>query len=191
MRRSIALASFIILCFIPARTVLSADNPSMAEILVTNNGNDLIFFSYLRDGFPRISDERLQSGLPMTFTYYVELRKKRALWVNSRVAFKTFVNSVKYDNLREEYIYTKSEGEQKETRVTKDYKEMQRWVTILEGAKLIDYNQLEPGEKYYVRVKAEIKPLSAPFPLKYLKPFFPFLDQDTSWQESMPFAIKP
>lgn len=190
VRRCTALAVLIILSLTLADVVLSADSPSMGDILITNTSDHIIFFSYLKDGFTSAVNERLQSGLPITFTYYVELRRKRLLWFNSRVARKVFTHKVKYDTLRKEYIYIRDEGPQKEERVTKDYREIQRWITFLDGLELANYDLLEAGKKYYVRIKAEIKPLNAPSPLRYVKMFIPFLDQNTSWQESSPFVIR-
>ncbi len=189
-RTSTTFVLFIILSLFPVRPVLSADFPSMGEIIVTNTDQDLIFFSYLRDGFTNDINERLKSGLPITFTYYAELKRKRSIWFNSRVANKILTHKVKYDTLKKEYIYTRSEGTNiEEERVTKDYNEMRRWVTFLNGVTLVNQGELEAGKKYYVRVKAEIKPLNTPFPLRYLKFFFPFLDKDTAWQKSTPFVI--
>jgi len=185
-----ALAIIVILSLIFGNIAMAADSPSMGEILVTNNGDNLIFFSYLKDGFTDAIDERLQSALSLTFNYQIELKRKRFLWSDPKVADKIIVHRVKYDPLKKEYVYTRIEGKQKEERVTKDYDEMRRWITYLDGVKLGDYSKLESGKKYYVRIKAEIEPLNTPFPLKYLKFLFPFLDQDTSWQESVPFVIK-
>jgi hypothetical protein len=185
-----ALAIIIVLNLLPARAALPADSPSMGDILVTNTSDHLILYSYLKDGFSDAVSERLQSGLPITFTYHLELRRKRPLWRNSKVADRSLTYKVKYDTLKKEYIYTRNDEHQKERRVTRDYREMQRWVTFLDGVKLADYNRLKPGKKYYVRIKAEIKPLNTPFPLRFVRMFIPFLDQDTSWQESAPFVIR-
>tara|TARA_B110000438_G_scaffold165227_1_gene158092 strand:- start:398 stop:676 length:279 start_codon:yes stop_codon:yes gene_type:complete len=51
--------------------------------------------------------------------------------------------------------------------------------------------KLEPNEKYYVRVKADLETDRFWFPFNYIFFFVPFSEFETSWAQTSPLAIDP
>jgi len=50
---------------------------------------------------------------------------------------------------------------------------------------------LDPNEKYYVRVKADLETDRFWFPFNYIFFFVPFSEFETSWAQTSPLAIDP
>ena len=51
--------------------------------------------------------------------------------------------------------------------------------------------RLNPDEKYYVRVKADLETDRFWFPFNYIFFFVPFSDFETSWAQTSPLSIDP
>ena len=51
--------------------------------------------------------------------------------------------------------------------------------------------KLDPNEKYYVRVKADLETDRFWFPFNYIFFFVPFSEFETSWAQTSPLAIDP
>ena len=61
----------------------------------------------------------------------------------------------------------------------------------LKNIPVIPIYKLDPEEKYYFRVKAELEADRLWFPFNYILFFLPIDDFETSWEHSSPLSIKP
>lgn len=154
MRRSKALAC---VCGVVALAV----GLSAADMRVTplaRDGHVWVMFE-LADGFTPEVHAAIQSGLPTTFTYDVELRRRVPFWPDRTLEAVTIAVSVTFDNLtRRHQLSRMLDGRVEASRVTEDEEDVRRWLTIFERVPLFRTGGLEPNTEYYVRVRALTQP---------------------------------
>lgn len=177
-------------CWLLTPLPVASASPEISDIILTNTPRDLIVYASLRDGFSDELIEAIQSGVPTTFTFYLDLYRRRTLWWDELVASRVVKNSVKYDLLKKEYRFTRTFNGKVDERATKSLDELKSWMSELENVPLARYNSLIPEDRYYVRVKAEMKTTKLFFPLNYIFFFVSFLDQKTGWYDSPVFTVK-
>ncbi len=125
---------------------------------LAKDGQLLVSFS-LADGLTRELRQAIDSGLPATITYVVELRRPAALWFDGTVASATFPATVRFDNLTRQHQLSRTiDGRGEEPRVTEDEEEVRRWLTEFDRLPLFSTAQLEPNMVYYVKVRAHARP---------------------------------
>jgi len=106
----------------------------------------------------------IQSGLPTTISYEVELRREVAGWLDKTIQSATLTAIVQYDNLTRRYRLSRTvDGRGEEPTVTEDEEAVRRWLTAFERLPLFPSDRLEVNGEYYVRVRARPRPWTAWF----------------------------
>ena len=122
--------------------------------------------------------ESIATGLPVTFSYYLEVARRRPLWFDKILVHKTVTTSVAYDTLTRQYSLTRRVNDEvTETSVAVDEAEMMRWMTRLDRVRLADATDLEGVEdgSLYVRVKSRLQ-------RRFILYFIPW-DVETGWEK--------
>ena len=137
--------------------------------------NDKVFVTFrMTDAFNEDIGRSIESGLPVSFRYEVQLKKVRTIWFNQKVHTRRIINTVTYDNLTERYTLSRAiDGEIVATAVVADTSEMMRFMTVVDGLWLFDVSLLEPNNDYYLRAKGLVKERT----LFLVIPW----DQDSGW----------
>lgn len=133
------------------------DDVTLAGLRVDATAHDLQVSFTVEGAFTREIRERIDSGLPVTFRYDVEVNRRRALWFDKTLVRKTVTTTVTYDTLSRQYTLARSVNDEvAETSVAVTEAEMMRWMTQLERIRLADPSLLEnePVDLLYVRVKS-------------------------------------
>ncbi|MFV1950629.1 MAG: DUF4390 domain-containing protein [Nitrospinota bacterium] len=163
---------------------------SIDNISITSMSEDIKISVTLHDGFSKNIVEAIESGVPVTFTYYLELRRKVPMWFDDKVSMRTIKRTLQYDTLKKEYEFGYFDGEESGNKITKEFDEIKELMTQIDGISLASSKMLNPNKKYYVRIRANMKSERPWFPFSYILFFFSFFDFDTSWEKSSPFIIK-
>lgn len=187
---TIILSFLLFLIFFFESSVGFAEGLSVQDIVVSGEKNEVRLSSVLRGDIDDDITETIKSGIPITFTYHVELHRKKAVWFDTIVLSMTIKNTVKYDNLKKEYKLTQTVDKEIQESISKDIQEVKQWMRRLDKVKIAGYSELEYDKTYYIKVKAELKSIKFIFPLNYVLFFFSFFDEDTSWHNSPLFVIK-
>ena len=113
----------------------------------------------LSDGFTPELRDAIRSGLSITFTYDIELRRTVPIWPDRTLTFATVAVSVTYDTLTRRHQLTRTvDGRIDASKITEDEVEVRRWLTGLESLPLFATSRLEPNTEYYIRVRARTQP---------------------------------
>jgi len=109
----------------------------------------------LSDGFTPDVRDAIQSGLPTTFEYDVELRRGTAGWFDRTLAAVTITATVRFDNLTRRYQMSRTlDGRAEDAPPTEDQNVVRRWMTHFERIPVSATSTLEANGEYYVRVRA-------------------------------------
>lgn len=103
--------------------------------------------------------ELIGSGLLVTFTFVVDLRRASTIWFDHTFASAEVAASVKYDNLTGVYQVSRSvDGHVVRSERTREAADVKAWLTVFERVVLAPAAPLEPNGDYYVRVRLRTSP---------------------------------
>jgi hypothetical protein len=156
-----------------------SEEASIDEVIIATNRNLKVSFE-VRNAFTEKIEEAIASGIPTSFTFRVELYRKRGIWFNEDLVEFKFKHTVKHDNLREEYYITLEEKGQDVIKI-KDFNEMKKLMTVVDSIPLLPMYRFKKGEKYEVKIKGELDTINMPFPLSYILFFVTFWSFETDW----------
>jgi len=126
--------------------------------VVTQDGRVLASFS-APAAFSNESDHVVRSGLLLTFTFTVQLRKPSTLWLDRTLAETTVGSSVKYDGLTGAYQLTKQHnGHVVASERTMRASDVLPWMTTFDQVALVCDQPLERNADYYVSVRLRTSP---------------------------------
>jgi len=154
---------------------VSAVSPDVVNIGVGTNGKYLVMNARLVDGFTEKILEAIENGIPMGFTFEIELRKDNTLWVDSLVSSNKVRHRVQFDSLKKIYRFSESGKNVKRKIITRKESRYQKLMLTLKDIPIAPIYKLDPNEKYYVRVKADLETDRFWFPFNYIFFFVPFL----------------
>ncbi len=161
-------------------------SPEIHDILVIEKKGRLMAFGSLKEAFTSKIFEIVHSGVTTRFTYEIALMRNRALIYDSVVKKQTLVHQVKYDTLKKAYTFSAKNGTDERTqKVTKSRSEMVDWMSEINGHAVIQVHDLEPGNGYYLQIRAKLNSVNFAFPFNYL---LAFLDIKTPWVSSSSFS---
>jgi hypothetical protein len=175
-----ATALFCIIVFSVGLYPAHAQHPRLVNIIVTNTRDDLLLYLTAKDAFPEKIESAIHSGVPATFTFYVNLHRVRSLWLDKMITEIKLAHKLKYDNLKKEYIVTRS-WEDNRPLTVKTFEEAKKLMTEVDNLTIVPLIQLEKGQQYQIRAKAELDKMTLPFYLHYVLFFVSFWDFETDW----------
>jgi hypothetical protein len=137
-----------------------------ADVRVTPRVRDgRVWVSFaLADGYSGDVRNAIRSGLPITFTYDIELRRTVPFWPDRTLTMASIALSVQYDSLTRRHQLARTlDGRIQANKVTEDEAEVRSWLTGLDSVQLFATSALEPNAEYYVRVRARTQPTDSLF----------------------------
>jgi hypothetical protein len=152
----------------------------LTNIIVTNTRDDLLVYMSVEGAFREKMKSAIMSGVPASFSFFTDLYLVRNFWIDEKVAEKKMTHTIKYNNLKKEFIITRS-WENNKTLVTQSFREAQKLMTEIESLKVVSLNKLQKGKQYQIRAKAELSKLTLPFYLHYILIFVSLWDFETDW----------
>jgi hypothetical protein len=168
-----------------------ADSPNIVNIGVATKGRYVVINARLIDGFTEKITEAIESGVPMGFTFEIELRKENTAWVDSLLSSNTIRHKIQFDPLKKAYRFSEVGKNVRRKVITRKMSRYQKLMLTLKDIPIAPLFRLNPDEKYYVRVKADLETDRFWFPFNYIFFFVPFSDFETSWAQTSPLSIDP
>ena len=182
MKRNAVRVTALICAFLVLLMTSTAfcQDARLENIIVTNTRDELLLYLTAKDAFPSKIIKAIQSGVPATFTYYINLYHVRGLWFDKKIAEIHLTHTLKYDSLKKEYVLTRSwEGDH--PIVVKTLDAAQKLMTEVDSLEVVPLNHLKKGQQYQIQAKAELNKMVLPFYLHYVLFFISFWDIETDW----------
>jgi len=151
-------AAWVGLAWLAAVATLAAADEIRVTPLVVGETRVLASFG-ASTAFSDDTEAVMMSGLLLTFTYDVEVRRPAALWFDSTLGSTTVTASVKHDNLTGSFQVSKTqEGQVVWSEQTDDEAQVRTWMTEFEKIPIGLANALEPNADYYLQVRLHKNP---------------------------------
>jgi len=155
------------------------DDARISDVVVSRSPSLSITFR-VKGAFTKEMDEAIQSGIPTTFNFIVEVDRVINAWFDETLSVTKFSHSVKYDSLKEEYAISIDEMGEKSIR-TKDPEEMKALMSVVTSVDIKSSEPLVEGAEYEFRLKAELRKVDLPVLLNYILFFMKLWDFETGW----------
>jgi Domain of unknown function (DUF4390) len=152
----------------------------LENIIVTNTRDNLLLYLTARDAFSPKIVKAIQSGVPATFTYYINLYLVRGFWFDKEIAEIRVTHTMKYDSLKKEYVVTRSWDDNRPI-VVKSMAAAQKLMTEVDSLNVVPLRRLKRGQQYQIQAKAQLNKMTLPFYLHYVLFFVSFWDIETDW----------
>ena len=157
-----------------------ARDPRLENIILTNTRDHLLLYLTVKDAFPPKIVEAIQSGVSATFIFHIDLYRVRNFFPDKRIKGAQLTHSMRYDNLKKEYLVTRSWQESRRLTI-QSLADAQKLMTNIDSLNIATLESLEEGRQYQIRAKAELNKMTLPFYLHYLLFFVSFWDLETDW----------
>jgi hypothetical protein len=124
--------------------------------------------------------EGLHNGIPIHFTFWVELNKVEKNWPDLLLASMQFHHILTYDTLQENYRIETSERKQK-SEFFPELSEAVKAMNEINGLLVVELSQLIPENSYQLRLKAMLYENILPMKLHHIVPFTSWWNVETDW----------
>jgi hypothetical protein len=170
----------LILCTGNIALAKAAPEVQFKDITITTSIHHLLLFGVVKNSHQKELEKALYSGIPMQFTFYVELYRTRENWTDEELVTLEFDHTLKYDILKENY---QLEIEEQNNRIY-TYANLDEAMAVMNdinGLKVIELAKLLPDNSYELRMKAELLEKTLPMNLHYIVPFISMWNIETDW----------
>jgi len=157
-----------------------AQDARLTNIIVTNTQDDLLVYLNVEGAFREKMKKAILSGVPTSFSFFVSLYQVRNLWFDKKKTDIMVTNTVKYDNLKEEFTIKRS-WEKSGPLVLRSFVEVKKLMTEIDSLKIVSVEQLEKNQRYQLRAKAKLDKVTLPYYLHYVLFFVSLWDFETDW----------
>jgi hypothetical protein len=157
-----------------------AQDARLTNIIVTNTEDDLLVYLNVEGAFREKMKKAILSGVPTSFSFFVSLYQVRNLRFDKKITDIMVTNTVKYDNLKEEFTIKRS-WEKSGPLVLRSFDEVKKLMTEIDSLKIVSVEQLEKNQLYQLRAKAKLDKVTLPYYLHYVLFFVSLWDFETDW----------
>ena len=165
---------------VPSSVAVEKADRRFTDVILTSSDTNLLLFGKLTNGFSEEMLQGLHNGIPIQFTFFVELNRARQYWPDERIVEMSFRHTLRYDTLKETYRVEMEEMGQK-TFSFPSLAEAQRAMSGINGLKIIKLSALVPNDSYTLRIRAELSRKTLPMGLHHVIPFISWWDIETDW----------
>ncbi len=180
------LSSFLLILLLLSTVLVSSSiavekkDPHFSDVILTTSETSLLLFGTLVNGFTDEMIQGLHSGLPIQFSFFVELSKSRKHWTDEAIASLEFRHTLTYDTLKENYK-VELEETNKKTFTFQTLVDAEKAMCEINGLKVYKLAKLIPDQSYTLRLRSELDKKTLPMGLHHIVPFVSWWDIKTEW----------
>jgi hypothetical protein len=151
-----------------------------SDLIITTSKTHLLLFGLINNGITEEMLQGLHNGIPIQFTFLVELNKTEKTWTDLQLVSLQFRHLLTYDTLQENYRVETDEKNKKSDSFS-ELSDALKAMTEINGLQVIELSQLIPDSSYQLRLKAELYKKTLPMKLHYIVPFVSWWNIETDW----------
>ncbi len=170
---------WLIISIITLSGLVWADDAQLDNIIVTNTRDDLLLYLNATNAFNEELTTAIQTGVAVTFTYYIRLNRIRSLWKGEALNRLNITHTIEYDTLKDEYTVSRSWEKQPHT--VKQFNLARKLMTTITSLVITPLSELSKDQQYRIRIKAEQRRRRLPYKMHYVLFFMSLRDFETDW----------
>lgn len=176
--RLIFLCGFLLFTHPGASFAASKETPEIKDIIVTTSDVDLLLFATVKNGFTQEMLNDVKSGVPLVFTYHLELAKTSNKWIDTTLVESEVTHTMTFDSNKQAYTVAFSDQGGKSV-TTDNLEQAKQLMAELNGIKVIALARLVPDAPYAIHFKVTLKKGVLPLGLNRLLPISSLWDFET------------
>lgn len=134
----------------------AAGDPRIRGLQVSVEGERVLAAMTLQDAFDHRLSRRLESGLPTSILYRLELHRDRKRWYDRRLEENTLEVVAVYDAVARSYtVHSKLDGKLVESRTVREIREVQEAMTRIGPLPVFTLARAPGRARLLVKVRAE------------------------------------
>jgi len=185
MQRKLSLFLLPLSLFILLHTAQAQDDNQnkdahFSDLIITTSKTHLLLFGLVNNGINEEMLQGLHNGIPIQFTFLLELNKTERNWPDLQLVSLQFQHRLTYDTLQENYRLETNDKHQK-TETFSQVNDALKVMNEINGLQVLELSQLIPDSSYQLRVKAELYKKTLPLKLHYIVPFASWWNVETDW----------
>lgn len=158
-----------------------AEEARLTDIVVTNTPDHLLLYFSVAGCFTGEMKRAIDNGVNTTFTFFVRLSRVRRFWWDKGISDLKLSHEIKYDTLKKVYILKLSSRKEDKTVLVKDFDEAKKLMSEIVGLHVTELRNLHRGNRYQIRMMAELDKITLPFYFHYVFFFLSLWDFETDW----------
>ena len=161
--------------------LLHARNAAISDFTAVNSNNQLTVYLTVNDCFTDEMITAVHNGIPITFTFSVDIYRTRTGWMDKKIKEYRFNHTMEYDSLKKEYTVRREE--KGDSRYTASLAEAKLLMAELNGFRAMPLEDLSPQATYIIKARAKLARKALPLYFHYLIPFTSMWDFETEWHQ--------
>jgi hypothetical protein len=170
----------VAILFLSIHGLAMAKDATLANIIVTNTRDDLLVYLSVEGAFTPKMENAIKSGVPASFSFFINLYRNRGLWFDKKLADLTITHTIKYNSLKKEYTVSRS-WDSNSPVVVQAFDTAKKLMTEIDSLNVISLEKLEKGKQYQIQAKAKLSRVTLPYYLHYVLFFLSLWDFETDW----------
>jgi hypothetical protein len=155
MRAILAILALAVL--LSSASQARADSARISPIQVAVDGDRVLAAFALRDGFDRRLRGRIESGLPTSILYRIELHRDRKRWYDRKLKESTLEVTAMYDAVARVYnVYFKLDDKLIESRTVHDLKAVGEAMTQIGPLPVFQLSGISARWRLLLKIQAEM-----------------------------------
>ncbi len=180
----VLLFSLLLLC---PSALLAREDVRVVDSFVINSQTELLLFFGLSDSFTPKMEQGIDNGIPVSFTFFIELSEQQEGQQISLVLSKSFKHTILFDTLKNQYKVVLSERNNQEVIYT-DFNKAKYRTAVVSDFVLIPLARLKPQASYIIKIKSSLVTKGLPGQMSEMVTFLKLWDFETNWHE-FSFAV--
>ena len=177
--KSVSIFLFTVLSLLCLPIQVQAVQPTIADILISNNAENVLLYARCGDCFKTEMESAILAGVPTVFTLQLDVCQTRSLVWNKTIISKEIKRTIKYDNLKKTFsIHTNGDPEPV---ILPDFESAQKAMADFNGIIAAPITSLVKGKQYYLKMRVKIDKVRLPLYMEYVFFFVSFWDFETAW----------
>lgn len=150
------------------------------DLIATTSETHVILFGVINNSFSEEMLSGLESGVPVDFSFFIELFKRDHEGEDDVLAKIHFKHTLTYDTLKDNY---RVEFEELNNKILlfEDVADAQKSMSEVNGLKIVELSRLLPESTYLLRIRADLFKKTLPLSLHRILPFVSWWDRETEW----------
>ncbi len=170
---------FVLVTLVMPASTLAGNGALIRDLIVMNSTRDLLLYFTVGKAFTPEMEEAIRNGIPVRFSYYVDLIEEKKGWPDKEIVTLSFDRNLLYDSLKEEFRVEFIGKNKKIT--TKTLEEAKKIMVEVHDLKITSLSMLSLKNKYRLRVKALLAKKTLPLNFQYILPFSTLWEFETGW----------
>lgn len=174
------LATLAGLVYLAAAATAAAQEARLKNITLSSTDERMVISMRVEGAFTPEMIAAVHEGAKTEFTFRVRLFRDRRMWLDEKLVHINLAHTLTYDPSRKVYAVYRSWA-QASLVETRSLQEAQALMSQIERFNVLPLDQMQRGEGYELRAKAELSKVTLPFYLRYVFYFVSFWDYETEW----------